>query len=111
MVDRACLVYAGVDLVVNNAGLSVSAPLLETSLESWDLQHDVMARGAFLVSKETTRVMLAQGFGGDTVYVVSKNVVAAGPDNVAYGSAKASQRTRCGFSPSSSARTGSASTA
>jgi NAD(P)-dependent dehydrogenase (short-subunit alcohol dehydrogenase family) len=35
--------------------------------------------------------MIAQGLGGDLVYVVSKNAVVAGPDNLAYGAAKADQ--------------------
>jgi rhamnulose-1-phosphate aldolase/alcohol dehydrogenase len=88
---RAALAFGGVDLVVNNAGLSLSRPLLETSLQDWDLQHDVMARGSFLVSREAARVMIEQGMGGDVVYVVSKNSVVAGPDNLAYGAAKADQ--------------------
>jgi rhamnulose-1-phosphate aldolase/alcohol dehydrogenase len=90
-VDAAALAFGGVDLVVNNAGLSLSRPLLETSVADWDLQHDVMARGSFLVSREAARVMVAQGLGGDIVYIVSKNGVFAGPDNLAYGSAKADQ--------------------
>jgi len=88
---RAALAFGGVDLVVNNAGLSISKPLLETTVADWDLQHDVMARGSFLVSREAARVMIAQGLGGDIVYVVSKNAVVAGPDNLAYGATKADQ--------------------
>jgi len=88
---RAVLAFGGVDLVVNNAGLSISKPLLETTVADWDLQHDVMARGSFLVSREAARVMTAQGLGGDIVYVVSKNAVFAGPDNLAYGATKADQ--------------------
>jgi rhamnulose-1-phosphate aldolase/alcohol dehydrogenase len=87
----ASLAFGGVDLVVNNAGLSISRPLLETTAADWDLQHQVMARGSFLVSREAARVMQAQGMGGDIVYICSKNSVFAGPDNVAYGAAKADQ--------------------
>ncbi|HET6530538.1 MAG TPA: bifunctional aldolase/short-chain dehydrogenase [Actinoplanes sp.] len=87
----AVLAYGGVDLVVNNAGLSISKPLLETSEQDWDLQHDVMAKGSFLVSREAARVMLAQGMGGDIVYISSKNSLFAGPNNVAYGATKADQ--------------------
>ena len=90
-VRRAALAFGGVDLVVNNAGLSISKPLLETSVADWDVQHDVMAKGSFLVSRETARVMRAQGMGGDIVYIASKNGVFAGPNNVAYGAAKADQ--------------------
>jgi len=89
--QAAALAFGGVDLVVNNAGLSVSKPLLETSVADWDLQHDVMARGSFLVSREAARVMTVQGVGGDIIYVASKNAVFAGPNNVAYSAAKADQ--------------------
>jgi rhamnulose-1-phosphate aldolase/alcohol dehydrogenase len=87
----AALAFGGVDLVVNNAGLSISKPLLETTLADWDIQHDVMARGSFLVSRQAAAVMAAQGLGGDIVYICSKNAVFAGPSNVAYGAAKADQ--------------------
>ncbi len=90
-VRAAVLAFGGLDLVVNNAGLSISKPLLETTVADWDLQHDVMARGSFLVSRAAARVMIAQKLGGDIVYVVSKNSVVAGPNNVGYGAAKAGQ--------------------
>ncbi|MBT2898071.1 bifunctional aldolase/short-chain dehydrogenase [Streptomyces sp. McG3] len=89
--DAAALAFGGVDLVVNNAGISISKPLEETTVRDWDLQHAVMARGSFLVSREAARVMRAQGFGGDLVYIASKNAVFAGPNNVAYSAAKADQ--------------------
>jgi rhamnulose-1-phosphate aldolase/alcohol dehydrogenase len=88
---HAVLAFAGVDLVVNNAGLSISKPLAETTVHDWDLQHDVMARGSFLVSREAARIMTEQGLGGDIVYISSKNSLFAGPNNVAYGAAKADQ--------------------
>ncbi|MFB4309260.1 bifunctional aldolase/short-chain dehydrogenase [Actinomadura sp. GTD37] len=90
-VRAAVLAFGGVDLVVNNAGLSISKPLLETTAADWDLQHDVMARGSFLMSRETARVMVEQGMGGDIVYIASKNGVFAGPNNIAYGATKADQ--------------------
>jgi rhamnulose-1-phosphate aldolase/alcohol dehydrogenase len=89
--DAAALAFGGVDLVVNNAGLSISKPLLETTEQDWDLQHDVMAKGSFLVSRAAARTMIDQGLGGDIVYISSKNSVFAGPNNVAYGAAKADQ--------------------
>ncbi|WP_433373891.1 bifunctional aldolase/short-chain dehydrogenase [Actinoplanes sp. CA-142083] len=87
----AVLAFGGVDLVVNNAGLSISKPLLDTTEADWDLQHDVMAKGSFLVSREAARVMIPQGMGGDIVYISSKNSIFAGPNNVAYGATKADQ--------------------
>jgi rhamnulose-1-phosphate aldolase/alcohol dehydrogenase len=87
----AVLAFGGVDLVVNNAGLSISKPLLETTERDWDLQHDVMAKGSFLVSREAARIMIEQGMGGDLVYISSKNSVFAGPNNIAYSAVKADQ--------------------
>ncbi|MFJ6516809.1 bifunctional aldolase/short-chain dehydrogenase [Streptomyces filamentosus] len=88
---EAVLAFGGVDLVVNNAGISISKPLLETTARDWDLQHDIMARGSFLVSREAARVMTAQNLGGDIVYIASKNAVFAGPNNIAYSATKADQ--------------------
>ena len=90
-VAEAVLAFGGLDLIVNNAGLSLSKPLLETTAKDWDLQHDVMARGSFLVSRETARVMIDQAMGGDIIYISSKNSVFAGPDNIAYSATKADQ--------------------
>lgn len=90
-IDAAVLAFGGLDLVVNNAGLSLSRSLLETTEKDWDLQHDVMAKGSFLVAQAAARVMIDQGMGGDIVYISSKNSIFAGPNNVAYGAAKADQ--------------------
>ncbi|GAB2826958.1 bifunctional rhamnulose-1-phosphate aldolase/short-chain dehydrogenase [Actinocorallia aurea] len=88
---KAVLAFGGVDLIVNNAGLSLSKPLLETTVADWDLQHDVMARGSFLVSRESARIMIEQAMGGDIVYISSKNSIFAGPNNIAYSATKADQ--------------------
>ncbi|GAA1575108.1 MULTISPECIES: bifunctional aldolase/short-chain dehydrogenase [Kribbella] len=88
---EAVLAFGGVDLIVNNAGLSISKSLLETTERDWDLQHDVMAKGSFLVSRAAAKILIEQGLGGDIVYISSKNSVFAGPNNVAYGAAKADQ--------------------
>ncbi|CAL9334157.1 3-phenylpropionate-dihydrodiol_cinnamic acid-dihydrodiol dehydrogenase [Nocardiopsis dassonvillei] len=88
---EAALAFGGVDLVVNNAGLSISKPLLETTERDWDLQHDVMAKGSFLVSREAARIMIEQDMGGDIIYIASKNAVFAGPNNIAYSAVKADQ--------------------
>jgi len=89
--DVAARAFGGVDIVVNNAGLSISKPLADTTEADWDLQHDVMAKGSFLVSQQAARVLREQGHGGDIVYITSKNALFAGPNNVAYGAAKADQ--------------------
>ena len=90
-VDAAVLAFGGLDLVVNNAGLSLSKSLLETTAADWDLQHNVMARGSFLVSRAAAKVLVDQKLGGDIVYISSKNSVFAGPNNIAYSATKADQ--------------------
>ncbi|TFC30248.1 bifunctional aldolase/short-chain dehydrogenase [Cryobacterium sp. TMT2-18-3] len=90
-VDAALLGFGGLDLVVNNAGLSLSKSLLETTVADWDLQHNVMAKGSFLVSRAAARVLIDQKLGGDIIYISSKNSVFAGPNNIAYSATKADQ--------------------
>ena len=91
MVDATVLAFGGLDLVVNNAGLSLSKSLLDTTVADWDLQHDVMAKGSFLVSRAAAKVLIDQELGGDIVYISSKNSVFAGPNNIAYSAVKADQ--------------------
>lgn len=90
-IQEAVLAFGGLDLVVNNAGLSISKPLLETTEKDWDIQHNVMAKGSFLVAKAAAKVMIDQDMGGDIVYISSKNSVFAGPNNIAYSATKADQ--------------------
>ena len=90
-VQDAVLAFGGIDIVVNNAGVSLSKPLLETTEADWDFQHDIMAKGSFLVSKATAPVLIDQGMGGDVIYISSKNSVFAGPNNIAYSATKADQ--------------------
>jgi rhamnulose-1-phosphate aldolase len=77
--------------VVNNAGVSLAKSLLETTESDWDIQHDIMAKGSFLISKTCAPVLIGQELGGDVIYIVSKNSVVAGPNNVAYAASKADQ--------------------
>ncbi|MCU1534581.1 MAG: short-chain dehydrogenase [Glaciihabitans sp.] len=90
-IDAALLAFGGLDLVVNNAGLSLSKSLLETTVADWDLQHNVMAKGSFLVSRAAAKVLIDQKLGGDIIYISSKNSVFAGPNNIAYSATKADQ--------------------
>ncbi len=90
-VDATVLAFGGIDLVVNNAGLSLSKSLLDTTVADWDLQHNVMARGSFLVSRAAARALIEQKLGGDIIYISSKNSVFAGPNNIAYSATKADQ--------------------
>ncbi|MGB3587188.1 MAG: bifunctional aldolase/short-chain dehydrogenase [Tunicatimonas sp.] len=90
-IQAAALAFGGVDILVNNAGLSISKTLEDTSEGDWDLQHDVMVKGQFLMTQAAVNIMRKQGLGGDVVNIVSKNALVSGPNNAAYGTAKAAQ--------------------
>lgn len=89
--DHALLAYGGVDIVVNNAGISISKPVTAHTEQDWDLLYDILVKGQFLVSQRVILVMRQQQLGGDIVNIVSKNAYASGPNNAGYGSAKAAQ--------------------
>ncbi|WP_341834506.1 bifunctional aldolase/short-chain dehydrogenase [Chitinophaga pollutisoli] len=87
----AALAFGGMDIVVNCAGLSISKPLEEHTEKDWDLLYDVLVKGQFLVTQSGVDVMRKQNLGGDVLNIVSKNALVSGPNNAAYGSAKAAQ--------------------
>jgi rhamnulose-1-phosphate aldolase/alcohol dehydrogenase len=89
--DACALAFGGVDIVVNCAGISISKPLEEHSEKDWDLLYDILVKGQFLVTRAAVGVMRKQGLGGDVLNIVSKNALVSGPNNAAYGSAKAAQ--------------------
>lgn len=89
--DATALAFGGVDIIINNAGISISKGLLEHTTEDWDKLYNILVKGQFLVSKAGVRVLRKQDFGGDIINIVSKNSVVAGPNNAGYGSAKAAQ--------------------
>jgi len=88
---KAALAFGGVDIVVNNAGLSISKTIEEHSQQDWDILYDVLVKGQFMVTQATTKMLKAQDIGGDIVNIVSKNALVSGPNNAGYGSAKAAQ--------------------
>jgi rhamnulose-1-phosphate aldolase/alcohol dehydrogenase len=87
----AALQFGGVDIIVNCAGLSISKPIEEHTEKDWDLLYDVLVKGQFLITQAGIEIMRKQATGGDILNIVSKNAVVAGPNNAAYGSAKAAQ--------------------
>lgn len=89
--DATSLAFGGVDIVVNNAGISISKSIEDHSIEEWDKLYDILVKGQFLVSKAAAVVLRKQEIGGDIINIVSKNSVVAGPNNAGYGSAKAAQ--------------------
>jgi rhamnulose-1-phosphate aldolase/alcohol dehydrogenase len=89
--EAAALAFGGVDIVVNNAGISISKSIQDHTVEDWDRLYDILVKGQFLVSQAGVDMMRRQGMGGDIVNIVSKNAVVAGPNNLGYSSAKAAQ--------------------
>lgn len=89
MIGRTVLEYGGLDILVASAGLATSAPITETTLEEWELNYAVLARGYFLCAREAFRVLVEQRRGGSVVFVGSKNALVAGANAAAYSSAKA----------------------
>lgn len=89
--EKAALEFGGVDIIVNNAGIATSKSLEDTTEEDWDLLQDILVKGTFLTAKAGVKVLRKQGLGGDIVNIVSKNALVSGPNNLGYGSAKASQ--------------------
>lgn len=89
--QSAALAFGGVDIIVNNAGISTSKPIADHTIADWDKLYDILVKGQFLVSQAGIEIMRKQNIGGDIVNIVSKNAVVAGPNNAGYGSAKAAQ--------------------
>lgn len=88
---KASLVFGGVDIIVNCAGLAISKPLEQTTISDWDLLENVLVKGQFMMSQSGVSVMRKQKLGGDIVNIASKNGLFAGPNNIAYGTAKGAQ--------------------
>jgi len=89
---KACLEFGGVDIVVHSAGLAISKPLEETTEKDWDILQDVLVKGQFELAKQAVAILRKQKLGGDFICIASKNGLVSGPNNVAYGTAKAAQQ-------------------
>ena len=89
---KACLEFGGVDIIVHSAGLAISKPLEETTHKDWSILQDVLVKGQFDLAKQGVEIMRKQKLGGDYIAIASKNGLVSGPNNVAYGTAKAAQQ-------------------
>ena len=90
-IQKASIEFGGLDIVVHSAGLAISKPLEETTEANWNLLQEVLVKGQFLLSRAAAKIMRKQKLGGNIVYIASKNGLVSGPNNVGYGTAKASQ--------------------
>ncbi|WP_139418804.1 bifunctional aldolase/short-chain dehydrogenase [Chryseobacterium mulctrae] len=89
---EAVLAFGGVDIIVHSAGLAISKSLEDTTTKDWDLLENVLVKGQFMMAKSGAEILKKQNLGGDIVNIASKNGLVAGPNNVAYGTAKAAQQ-------------------
>ena len=89
--QQAALCFGGIDIVVNNAGLSISKTIEDHTEADWNLLYDVLVKGQMLVTQSAVDIMRKQNMGGDILNIVSKNALVSGPNNAGYGSAKAAQ--------------------
>jgi len=90
-IQKASIEFGGLDIVVHSAGLAISKPLEETTEANWNLLQEVLVKGQFLLSRAAAKIMREQNLGGNIVNIASKNGLVSGPNNVGYGTAKASQ--------------------
>jgi rhamnulose-1-phosphate aldolase/alcohol dehydrogenase len=89
---KACVEFGGVDIIVHSAGLAISKPLEDTTENDWDILQNILVKGQFDLAKQAAAIMRKQDLGGDFISIASKNGLVAGPNNVAYGTAKAAQQ-------------------
>jgi rhamnulose-1-phosphate aldolase/alcohol dehydrogenase len=88
---KSALAFGGIDIIVNCAGLAISKPIEQTTIEDWDLLDNVLVKGQFLMSQKGVEILRKQKFGGDIINIASKNGLFAGPNNIGYGTAKGAQ--------------------
>ncbi|MFT3989558.1 bifunctional rhamnulose-1-phosphate aldolase/short-chain dehydrogenase [Aestuariivirga sp.] len=89
--NAAILAYGGLDIAVNNAGITLAAAVEDTTLDLWNKNISILGTGYFLVGREAYKLMKRQNLGGSMIFICSKNAVAASPGASAYCSVKASE--------------------
>ncbi len=83
--------YGKLDILVNNAGTSAPATVEETTVEAWDAQMNVHAKGVFLGTKQAIPEMRKVG-GGSIINISSISGLVGGPSSAAYHAAKGAIR-------------------
>ncbi len=91
ILEAAALRFGGIDLLVSNAGIASAAPLVDTTLDIWKRNQDILVTGYFLVARRAFQIMQQQSLGGSMVFVGSKNGLVASAGASAYCTAKAAE--------------------
>lgn len=89
---KTCLEFGGVDILVHSAGIAISKPLEKTTEKDWTILQNILVQGQFELAKQAVSIMRKQNLGGDIISIASKNGLVSGPNNAAYGTAKAAQQ-------------------
>ena len=92
LIQYTCLEFGGLDIIVHSAGLAISKSLTETSESDWDILQNVLVKAQFQLYKLGVKILKIQQLGGNLIAIASKNGLVSGPNNVAYGTAKAAQQ-------------------
>jgi NAD(P)-dependent dehydrogenase (short-subunit alcohol dehydrogenase family) len=87
--DAVAARFGPCDLLVNNAGIAVTRPVLDQTEADWDQVMDVDLRGAFVMAQAAAKRMVAAGKGGAIVNIASIGGVRIIPGVAAYTAAKA----------------------
>ena len=97
MVKQVDVAYGGVDVLVNNAGINIDKPFLDMTEEEWDRVVDTNLKGAFLVSREVSRLMKAKQLQGNIINIGATTAIAGRKNGVNYCASKAGLlvMTRC----------------
>jgi NAD(P)-dependent dehydrogenase (short-subunit alcohol dehydrogenase family) len=86
---RAADVWGGLDVLVNNAGISHPQPVIDTDADLFDATIAVNLRAPALLASAVGAAMVAQGTGGAIITVASAAALAPLPDHYAYCASKA----------------------
>jgi len=85
---RAAEQAGPIDLLVNNAGISIPQPLLQTTVEAFDRTINVNVRAVLLITQTIAKGMISRGRGGAVVNLSSQASMAALVDHAAYCASK-----------------------
>jgi NAD(P)-dependent dehydrogenase (short-subunit alcohol dehydrogenase family) len=87
--EEAISLLGGLDILVNNAGILKMAPILDMTVENWDLTFDVNVRSMFITTQVAGRVLRDQGTGGRIINMASMGGKLGAPNQAHYAASKA----------------------